>query len=262
MRVKRYFGLIFKFNWKMNVTNETNSKPLPEDLPSFDEVMARLKTLVGIGNQSALASALDLTPSSVSDAKRRGLFPLAWALRLARVRGVSLNCILGLQEFGQNASSSLFPKNGAHREDFSARPPAELVYVDKVRARLSAGTGRLEVEADPLGQYAFRRDWISLKGSPAQMVLMDVVGDSMEPEIRHGDMALIDQSQTEVIGGALYAVGVEDTVYVKRVDRLPGKLCLTSINPVYKPIEIDMHGDLAETVRIIGHVIWWCREAN
>lgn len=256
----------------MTDKNLNDFRPQAEDLPSFDEVMERLASLAGIKNQSALARELHLTPASVSDAKKRGPFPLAWALSLARILGISLDLILGLKETSASNGDGPFPFASGMTEpervrhlrlnDQAAQPPVELVYVDKVRARVSAGTGSLEVDPDPVGRYAFRRDWITLKGAAGRMVLMDVVGDSMEPEIKHGDMVLIDQSQADVIGGAIYAVGVEDTVYVKRVDRLPGKLSLGSINPAYAPIEINMRGDLAETVRIIGRVIWWCREAR
>lgn len=138
----------------------------------------------------------------------------------------------------------------------------DMVFVNKVRARASAGNGSLEVDADPVGRYAFRREWAAAKGQPTKMVLMDVVGDSMAPDICHGDMVLIDESQTEVIGGAIYAVSVEGAVYIKRVDMLPGKLSLGSNNPAYPPIIVDMRGDLADTVRIVGRVIWWCREAR
>lgn len=138
----------------------------------------------------------------------------------------------------------------------------DVVMIPKVRAALSAGGGSLETNGDPVGAYAFRSDWLCRKGVPSQMVLMDVVGDSMEPEIRNGDMVLIDQSQQRVIPAAVYAVGIEDGVYVKRLDLLPGLLVLNSINPTYSPIEVPLRGDLADTVRVIGRVIWWCREAK
>lgn len=137
----------------------------------------------------------------------------------------------------------------------------DVVYVPLVRARLSGGNGSFEVEADVESHYAFRGRWISRKGSPGSMVLMKVVGDSMEPEIREGDMVLIDQSQQEVIAGGIYAVGIDDMVMIKQVDPAPGKLVLRSYNARYSPIEAPLTGDLGNTVRIIGRCIWWCREA-
>lgn len=141
-------------------------------------------------------------------------------------------------------------------------PGCELIMVPKVTARLSAGGGSFEVETEVKGLYAFQAAWLRAKGKPEDLVLMEVTGDSMEPEIRNGDTVLINQGQREVLAGKVYAVGIEDTVVVKQVERLPGKLVLRSTNPAHPQVEINMSGDLASTVRIIGRVIWWCHEAR
>lgn len=136
-----------------------------------------------------------------------------------------------------------------------------LVLVPKVKARLCAGNGSLETEGDIKGFYAFREDWIHTKGSPASMVLMDVYGDSMEPDIWSGDTVLIDESQTDIRAGAIYAVGMDEEVVVKFVDKRPGQLLFRSSNERYDPIVLDL-AHSHDNVRIIGRVIWWCREAR
>jgi phage repressor protein C with HTH and peptisase S24 domain len=133
--------------------------------------------------------------------------------------------------------------------------------VPKVLARLSAGTGSLETSAEVTARYAFRKEWITAKGQPGRMVLMDVTGDSMEPAILDKDVVLIDQSQSEVIAGAIYAVGIDEEVLIKYIDKEPGKYLLRSSNDRYRPIEIDFK-DESLNVRIIGRVVWWCREAR
>lgn len=147
----------------------------------------------------------------------------------------------------------------------SATPQAfdpEIALIPKVKARLSAGSGSLETSEEVVGLYAFKRKFLNRKGIAKEMVLMDVSGDSMEPEIKSGDTVLIDKSQTEIIAGSVYAVGMDEEVVVKVVDKSPGKLILRSYNKTYSPFELDMRGDLAAGVRIIGRVIWWCREAR
>jgi phage repressor protein C with HTH and peptisase S24 domain len=137
----------------------------------------------------------------------------------------------------------------------------DLVLLPLVAARLAAGSGSLETGGEPVGHFAFHSDWIRRKGTPENMVLMRVTGDSMEPEIRHGDMVLIDRGKTQIYGHALYAVGVNDEIYIKEIETLPGnRLVLRSLNSRYHPIEVDLRGDLADSVRIIGRVLWWCRE--
>jgi len=93
------------------------------------------------------------------------------------------------------------------------------------------------------------------------MVLMDIAGDSMEPDIRDRDMVLIDQAQQDAIPGAIYAIGVDDGVLIKYLDMKPGRLVLRSANKGYEPMEIDLK-DESLNVRIIGRVVWWCREAR
>lgn len=141
-----------------------------------------------------------------------------------------------------------------------AAPSMGYSLIPKVQARLAAGTGSLETGGEVIGYYAFKLDFLHRKGNPNHMVLMDVAGDSMEPVLMDADSVLIDESQRQIISGALFAVGVDHEVFVKYLIRVPGKLVLKSKNPEYDPIEVDMNGDLADTVRIIGRVVWSCRE--
>ncbi|GFK94454.1 HTH-type transcriptional regulator PrtR [Fundidesulfovibrio magnetotacticus] len=137
---------------------------------------------------------------------------------------------------------------------------SEIVMVPMVEARLSAGSGSFETGGDLGRHYAFRLDFLRRKGIPSKMVLMRVAGDSMDPEIKDGDVVLIDQNQATPIPGKLYAVGVEDMVYIKEVNAEPGKLVLSSYNKAYPALEVDARGDLKDGIRIIGRAVWVGRE--
>lgn len=135
-----------------------------------------------------------------------------------------------------------------------------LAMIPMVEARLSAGSGSFEVGETSDKRYAFHMDFLTRKGRPSSMVLMRVDGDSMEPHIFNNDAVLIDQSQTKPRAGGLYAVGVEEVVYIKMVDTLPGKIVLKSYNQAYPPLEVDAREDLADGIRIIGRAVWIGRE--
>ena len=139
----------------------------------------------------------------------------------------------------------------------------QTIYVPKVEARLSAGTGSLEVSDNIKGYFGFRSDWLRRKGCPTQMVLMSITGDSMRPTLENGDLALVNLAQTDVVSGGIYAVGVDDSVLVKRLDKRPGKIVLVSDNrEAYEPQELDMTDEIVrDSLRVIGRVLWWCREA-
>jgi phage repressor protein C with HTH and peptisase S24 domain len=235
-----------------------------------EHILARLKQAAQCPSDAALAAFLGITHQALSRARSGGKVPSAWIPLIAEKTGISADWLF----FGRgpmHPEQAAF--SGETRTPPSSRPPlnmrkthatenVDLVLLPLVAARLAAGNGSLENGGELVGHFAFRSDWVHRKGSPEKMVLMRVTGDSMEPEIRHGDMVLIDQGKTQIYGHALYAVGVNDEIYIKEVETLPGqRLVLRSLNSRYTPIEVDLRGDLADSIRIIGRILWWCREA-
>lgn len=214
----------------------------------FEPFFERLRSETEIKNQSQLARELDVGRAAVSLAKRKDSVPARWILDLSAQYGLNPLWL----ETGKGT-----PRPEAA---LAAMVEEECAYLEvpKVRARLSAGGGSFETESQVEGYYSFRADWLRMRGNPGNMVLMEVMGNSMEPEIKEGDMVLIDESRTDVLSGSIYAVGVEDTVMVKRVERLPGTLVLRSDNTDYSPIHLA--GDELDNVRVIGKVLWASRE--
>ncbi len=239
--------------------------------PLFDEVWERIRQATPLRSQADLAAALEIKSPSISGAKLRGAFPLDWAFRIALLHGLSLDYLLRgqLPAFDPSRTKLVEATCESPCDEPLSRVvvtaqlspcDVEMVYVPLVEARLSAGTGSFETSGEEEKRYGFRRDFLSRKGQPSQMVLMRVDGNSMEPEIHHGDVVLIDQSQIQPRAGAMFAVGVEDLVYIKLVDSLPGKIILKSYNEAYEPLEIDARGDLADGIRIVGKAVWLGRE--
>lgn len=246
------------------------------------ETLDRLLQGAGLRRDSQLAELLGVSPQAVSQARRKGRIPDGWVLKVAEKFGLSTDWIFFGREPRQGGMSVGGPEKAAvlenGKEDEAARERRSrgesffsevgtgqdaigLVMVPLVAARLAAGKGSLETDGDVLSYFSFRQDWLCRKGNPDTMVLMKVCGDSMEPDIRHGDMVLVDQSKREIYGHAIYAMGINEEIYIKQVETLPGgRLVLRSRNPEYSPISVDLHGDLADSVRVIGRVIWCCRE--
>ncbi len=237
---------------------------------SSHDTLDRLLQGVGLRRDSQLAEVLGVSPQAVSQARRKGRIPDGWVLRLAARFGLSTDWIF----FGRDPENTSGKAAGGENEQRLARGQSlygevqagkeksiDLVMVPLVAARLAAGTGSLETEGEVLSYFSFRQDWLCRKGNPDKMVLMKVCGDSMEPDIHHDDMVLVDQGKNQLYGHAIYAMGINEEIYIKQVESLPGgELILRSRNPAYSPIHVDLHGDLAQTVRIIGRVIWCCRE--
>ena len=237
---------------------------------STPDTLDRLLQGAGLRRDSQLAELLGVSPQAVSQARRKGRIPDGWVLKVASRFGLSTDWIFFGKEPDAASGSASHTDNEqrlAKGLSFFGEVPAgrrnaiDLVMIPLVSARLAAGTGSLETSGDVLSYFSFRQDWLCRKGNPDKMVLMKVCGDSMEPDIRHGDMVLIDQSKNQIFGHAIYAMGINEEIYIKQVETFPGgQLVLRSRNPDYSPIHVDLHGDLAATVRVIGRVIWCCRE--
>ena len=225
---------------------------------NFDATYRRLLQGASAANDSELARALGITPQSVKGSKDKSKIPSSWITKISKENEVSADWLLyGVGAMKRGAAGAAAGQVVPDDEAMAAG----LVLVPKVKARLSAGGGSFETNGGVSGLFAFRAQWIRSKGKAGQMVLMEVAGDSMEPVICDNDTVLIDQSQTEVLSGKVYAVGIDETVVIKRVDVAPGKLLLKSENKDYEPIEVPV-GEDAGSVRIIGRVVWWCREAR
>lgn len=224
-------------------------------LGGFEGFFERAAKAAGLASQAELAALLGVHRSAVTQAKRKDAVPKAWVLTVSRRTGSDPDWL----EYGRRRSGAGRGDGRGSVADDGAAVAAEIfAAVPKVRARLSAGGGSFETGGEVERVYPFRQDWLRAKGQPSRMVLMDVVGNSMEPEIRHGDMVLIDQGQTAVVAHGVYAVGLEDTVLVKRVEKRPGQLVLLSDNRDYAPIVLT--GDELDALRVIGRVLWVGRE--
>lgn len=248
---------------------------------AFRDFFQRLCSITDIQNQMDLARALGLNRSAVTQAKLRDSVPQKWILALARKYTISPDWL----EFGtgearpavrqgkyvtpakdqakipgpdNRAAEGTLSVNGDMRPAQDAEHSQEdIIYIPKTAARLCAGGGSYEVDAEPVARYPLPRNWLLSLGKPASMVFMDVVGDSMEPGICDGDMVLVDRSNTFLHPTSIMAVGFEDAIYLKRVQKDGAGLLMHSDNPAYGPVALQ--GDELNTFHVIGKMVWLCR---
>lgn len=129
--------------------------------------------------------------------------------------------------------------------------------VPKVKALAGAGES-LVTSGRVSGYYAFRQDFLEReKIHPESCVLMQVIGDSMEPLIKEGDTILVDERCKEPKDGKIYVVGLGDALMVKRLAKLPNgwKLCSDNKERGDTPVQ----GDDLDSLRFYGRVRWFGR---
>ena len=96
-----------------------------------------------------------------------------------------------------------------------------------------------------------------LHARPADLLVIDVRGDSMEPDFRHGDQILIDRRDRNPRQPGSFALFDGDGYVVKLIERVHGKqgyYRVFSANPRYSEYEIE------ETENsILGRPVWFGR---
>jgi len=204
----------------------------------FDDFFQRVAKATEISTQKELATILGIDPAAITLAKTRGV-PKSWALTIADRFGVNLIWL-------NTGNGPVF----RHDQD-------KAFFVPKVAARACAGAGSMELAASVIGELPFDRSWLRRKGDPDRMVAMEVVGDSMSPELEPGDHILVDQSQNTLTSSRLYVVGLADSIQIKRVQVHPGLIILFGTNQRYAPVTLQ--GDEIEAMSVVGRVLWSSR---
>lgn len=209
----------------------------------FNEVWQRICKATSWTKQGQLAEYLDIAPQSVSGAKARGSFPIEWALKVANGFDASTDYLL----FGMVRDKLNTPGVSADQESDTvattaipetaapSRPgmvprrvepdPDIFYYVPFVKAQLSAEDTPLMLLEKVLGYYSFRKEWLQRVSSGLDNVVLTMIrGDSMRPTLLDRDFVLIDVGVTSIIDNMMYAIRIDDTVLVKRLQYRPGNI--------------------------------------
>lgn len=130
--------------------------------------------------------------------------------------------------------------------------------IAEIDVRASAGPGALEegleetketwLFPDPIVRHEFR-------ARPADLRMIAIDGDSMEPLLGSGDRILIDTSQRIPVPPGIFVIWDGMGLVAKRIEHVPSsdppKVVIRSVNPNYPTYERD-----GEEVNIIGRVMW------
>ena len=239
----------------------------------MDTFLDRLKFLWPHGAKpSDIYNKIEMSASGFNRVWKEGAIPTAdYLVKIQEVTGCDLNWLLtgkGLPYLDKASTESIgaFPvsNTGSGAVDTLGNPVdlREFVFIPRYSVEAAAGHGHNVDEEKPLFCMAFRRYWIEnyVTRQTDKLSVIAVKGDSMEGILNHGDNILINHAETEPRDG-LYVLRIGNDLFVKRVQRVPGKLLVTSANPHYAPFEIDLtHTD--DDIAIVGRVEWFGRTVN
>lgn len=184
--------------------------------------------------QEQLAEKVGVTRATVTQWETGWSQPRMGAVqRLAGAFGVSVS------EVVDNVRSAGFSPVPLHGR-VAAGVPIEMLEVDEMREAPSR-----YVEDDP------------------QAFMVRVVGDSMNRCIHDGEFALVSPKYTEPNERDMFLVTVNGyDATIKRVRRLANgvELVPDSYDPTYRPKVYDFGEEGTPAIKILGKVVWWCKE--
>lgn len=97
-------------------------------------------------------------------------------------------------------------------------------------------------------------DVLSMNAKPGNVEVITTIGDSMEPTLRAGDMAVVDVSIDRIIDESVYFLSVDNMMLIKRVRWMPdGGVMLASDNPTHKDVALTR--DHLKNLRVIGRLV-------
>ena len=231
-------------------------------------IIDRLKKLKALESDTAVADLLGIKHSAFAERKRRSSIPFEEIVSFCDKEGLNIDWVLtgagpperagGSKDIGQYVVYDLEGKEPPqYLAEKSAPFGTAFVIIPGMRSQISA-LGKPIIDETIEMKLAFRRDWILKKGDPEKMAMLRVYGDSMERTLFSGDVVIIDLGRNRVDPhGGLYAISMDHTMMVKRIQVIPtmGKLKVISDNNRYEPIIAD-----PEQVQVHGKVIWYGRE--
>ncbi len=214
------------------------------DIDNFSIRLRKQREKLGIRKHD-LAESVGVSLTTIQQYESGQMPRGEFAVRLANVLDCSLDWLLA----------------GRSSEQFCNEKVLQgTINIPIIHANSCLERDALDLSYTAQDYYIFYSDFLHARGNPANMVLFRVSGDSMSPNILNNDMVLIDQGQTKPMPGQMYAVSIQDMIYIKLVDAMPNKLLLSSLNEKYTTIELDITKQ--NTISILGRVIWLGRDLH
>jgi phage repressor protein C with HTH and peptisase S24 domain len=135
--------------------------------------------------------------------------------------------------------------------------PGGLTQVPVLDVRGSAGNGAMNFGEVVSGYISLPTSYLrdQLGKNPKDICGIYINGDSMEPALEDGGIALLDRSEgaRSNKGDGIYTFRIGEELYIKRLQRQGSRIMVHSDNPVYEPWEISDH-DKAQ-MKILARVV-------
>lgn len=149
-----------------------------------------------------------------------------------------------------NGTGEMFLDDASRQQEVS--DIISIPYYPEVSA--AAGSGALVYDENSVKHLQISSAIINIT-TGHNVCLINATGNSMQPVIDDRDLLLVDLTHKNFIDEGIYVVRLENTLLVKRLQKVPNGIVLISDNPQYAPITLNSDNFNENDAAIIGKVI-------
>lgn len=125
-----------------------------------------------------------------------------------------------------------------------------LKYNKDILGSLGDGLKNYEFEAGEIAIDKHLLDFI--QGDYKNTELIQGYGDSMEPLITDNSLIFIDTSKKDILNNRIYAILIDEELYIKHITKDKGKIVLKSFNKSYKDITTEEYIVVGKVVGVLS----------
>ncbi len=210
---------------------------------NFKELLPKIKDILSkeVGDKKVfdkdVADALGINQLTFATMKNRGRVPYEEVLNFCASRKISINWL-----FYDQATRSL---------ELETEKYANVRYFGDIYASAGGGAFNYDQEHDVIALDPHMVDRLGGDRELKNIDSINVLGDSMEPTFKDGDIIFLNRTQDDVRKGGIFVVSTPIGLFVKRLSlKSDGTLDLISDNTQYSVESVDL-----DHVEIIGRVV-------
>ncbi len=205
-------------------------------LPKIKDILSK-----ELGNRKVfdkdVADALEINHLTFATMKNRGKIPYEEILNFCAKRKISINWL-----FYDQATRSLEEETEKY---------ANVRYFGDIYASAGGGAFNYEEEHDVITLDPHMVERLGGEREIKNIDSINVLGDSMEPTFKDGDIIFINRTMNDIRKGGVFVVSTPIGLFVKRLSlKSDGTLDLISDNSQYSVESVPM-----ENVEVIGKVV-------
>jgi phage repressor protein C with HTH and peptisase S24 domain len=210
---------------------------------NFKEILPKIKDVISseLGNKKVfdkdVAEALGINQLTFATMKNRNKMPYEEILAFCATKKISINWL-----FFNQATKSLEEQTDRY---------ANVRYFGDIYASAGGGAFNYDAEHDMISLDEHMINMLGGKREVKNIDSINVLGDSMEPTLKDGDIIFINRSLKDITRGGIFVVSTQTGLFVKRLLlKSNGTLDLISDNSMYSVESVNLN-----SVEVIGKVV-------